>query len=68
MSTLEWVKTSDRLPPINNAVELLGYGAKISAHYHGMYSIMRFDGTWWNEDGTEHSIAPEYWATIPEPE
>jgi hypothetical protein len=67
VTAINWIKTTDLLPPIDSAVELLGYGDDVSGHTTGMYAIMRYDGTWWNEDGTELSSAPEYWAKLTVP-
>ena len=64
---MNWHKTSVKLPPTSPDVELLGEGDKISGHIYGRYSIMRYDGAWWNEDGTELSASPEFWAHIDPP-
>jgi len=64
---MEWHKTGEVLPPESRDVELIGEGDKISGHIDGRYSIMRYDGSWWNEDGTELSEPPEFWAHIDSP-
>jgi hypothetical protein len=63
---MEFFKTSEYLPPKGYNKELLGYGNNISGHVKGMFSIMRFDGDWWGDDGTELSDSPpEYWCYLP---
>lgn len=64
---LIWNKTRAELPPESPDMFLLGEGDNISGNVNGRYSIMRYDGEWWNEDGTELSEPPEWWAFIPPP-
>ena len=63
-----WIKTEEKLPPEDNNIDLLGFGPEVSSHKNGEYSVMRYDGEWWNEDGTERcETPPEYWAYIEPP-
>ena len=62
-----WYKTEDQLPPKDNDTELVGYGGNISSHVHGKYAIMRYNGSWWNECGTELSGPPDYWTVLDAP-
>ena len=65
---MNWNKTSDCLPgPEYHNIELLGYGKGISGHINGNYSIMRYDGNWWNKDGTVLSDPPESWTHLVPP-
>ena len=56
-------------PPVEDLkLELVGYGTRISSHRLGRFAVMRYDGDWWNEDGTELCAhAPEHWAYIRAP-
>lgn len=64
---MDWHRTDEALPPESHDTELLGEGDKVSGHINGRYSIMRYDGSWWNEDGTELSGPPEWWTFISPP-
>lgn len=59
------VPSALRLPEPSNEREILGLGKGISNHIHGQWAIMRYNGSWWNECGTEVcDTAPEYWAYL----
>lgn len=64
----EWNLTAKSPPKPDMSVELIGFGGGVSCHVNGEYSIMRYDGVWWNEDGTEMcDTEPEYWAHLSKP-
>ncbi len=56
-------------PPEPSNRWILGFGSNIAGHIDGMWSLMRFDGNWWNEDGTELcDVAPDFWGYLPDDE
>jgi hypothetical protein len=65
VSISDMISTALRLPEPSIEREILGCGPHISNHIHGQWAIMRYDGSWWNECGTEVcETAPEYWAYL----
>ena len=59
------IKTAVCLPEENYEQELLGKGNDVSGHRDGVYAVLRYDGNWWNEDGTViHEEGPESWCYL----